>query len=224
MDPNTSANTVVDNLNQNIPQPQSSQGRKKLFYVILGIGGLVIIGELIWAYMNFVNQSTPATTQNIQNTQSAPAEAPIGTISLTAPKTTLSVGEKLTVTINASSSGRLTDGTDLIITYDPNILSVETVGEEKRPIVISDVYSEYPSNSIDPTKPGVIAASGISSEQNGTVIDGVFGSMIFTAKAPGKTTVGIQFDPNLTSESNIIETNTGKDILNKVQNLEVEVR
>ncbi len=227
MDPNQAANTVVNNLNQTVPQPASPSGKKKVFFVLLGIGVVILIGELVWAYLNFTNQ---AATSPVQNTQTVPNSAVVnqtnknGTISLTAPKTTLKVGEKLTVTINASSSGALTDGTDLIITFDPKILTIETVGEDKKPIVVSDVYSEYPSNSLDPTKPGVITASGISSEQNGRAINGVFGSMIFTAKAPGKTTIGINFDPNLTSESNIIETKSGVDILNQVTNLEVVVQ
>lgn len=224
MDPNQAANTVVNNINQNVPQPASSSGKKKVFFILLGIGVLVLIGELIWAYMNFTNQSAPSTNQNVQNQPTINTTLSNGIISLTAPKTTLKVGEKLTVTINASSSGALTDGTDLIITYDPKILSIETVGEDKKPIVVSDIYTEYPSNSLDPNNPGVITASGISSEQNGIPINGVFGSMIFTAKAPGKTTIGVQFDPTLTSESNIIETKSGMDILNSVQNLEVVVQ
>lgn len=214
-------------LNQTPPLAFPQTSKKKLFPIIIAVGILILVGEVIWAYMNF-QQNQPASTQsqvteNVSTASSLPDKPKNGSISLTAPKNSIKVGEKLTVTINASSSGRLTDGTDVIITYDPKLLFVETIGEDKKPIVVNNIYNEFPNNSLDATN-GIITASGIASEQNGVGINGVFGSMIFTGKAPGKATITIQFDPNLTSESNIIETKSGVDILNQVQNLEVEIK
>ncbi len=207
--------------------PNINEGRnKKVIIAVLIVASLVIVGELIWAAINIGKGGIIKSAYNtISNT---PADSPgekqkVGSVSLSAPKNTLKVGEKITVSVNIDSNNISTDGTDLVILYDPKILTVETVGAQQRPLVVNNIYSEYPSNSVD-LKAGLISVSGITSNKTGIPAKGIFGSMIFKAIAAGKSAVSIKYEPDSTTDSSIIETKTGRDILGKVENLELEVK
>lgn len=215
------------NLNQQpIGNIQSKAGRN-IVYSLIGIAIIVILGEAVWAFKTLQKNSMVqqiVKDQSVTNVQpNQPGNILNGSIILNSPKKVLSVGEKLTVTVHISSADKSTDGTDLVLSYDPKILTVETIGTEKKVMAVSDIYPEYPGNGMG-EKEGLIKVSGISSEKNGTAVNGVLGSIIFSAKTKGKTNINVEFSPGATSESNIVETHTGHDLLGKVENLEVEVK
>lgn len=202
-----------------------SNASRNIVYSLIGIALIVIVAELVWAYKVvqkssdiFSYVSLPSTKQTSQSESVAD-----GSISLKAPKQVLKSGEKLTVTAYISSNDRKTDGTDVVINYDPKILSVEIIGPEKKVMAVSDIYSEYPSNNVGDND-GTLKVSGISNIPDGTAVNGVLGSVIFSAKGKGKTAIVVQYSPGETIESNMVETKTGRDLLGKVENLEVEVK
>lgn len=184
---------------------------KKILFIVLGI---IILGELVWAGWT-LSRSNNATGPVTKLT--FPVKASPTTISLTSEKSTIKTGDKTTVLINLSST-RSTDGTDLIILYDPKVLSVNA----QNPVTFGKLYDDYPLNKVDLSS-GKIMVSGISNKKGGTIANGLFGSVEFTAKAPGKTKIVLDFTPGSTVDSNVIETSTGHDILQGVNNLELNI-
>ena len=182
--------------------------RRNIFIVL----GVVILAEIIWAAWMI---SKPAKPPQVIKPPDAITMAQPTTVSLTAAKSSISVGERLTVSINISSSKR-TDGADLIITYDPNLLSAQ-------PVIAGTIYSDYPLNSLDQAL-GRITVSGITDDPSGVLADGLFGSLVFVGKAPGIAKVSLQFSPGSTSDSNVTETGTGRDVLEKVEDLELIIQ
>lgn len=199
---------------------------RKIILIVLGVAILIIVVELVWAAINIGKGGIIKSAYNNLADNASPSPAPeqkMGSVVLSAPKNVLKVGEKVTVSVSIDSNNVPTDGTDLVITYDPKILSIETVGAQQKPLVVNNMYSEYPSNAVEP-KEGIISVSGITSNKSGVFVKGIFGSMIFKAVSPGKSTISIKFEPDSTTDSSIIETKTGRDILGKVAGIELEVK
>lgn len=182
---------------------------------VFAIFAVAIVAEIAWATFTLFNPSANILTQN-QSTVSKPTAA----ITLTADKSRVRVGEKFTVYANLSSNKK-TDGTDLVIFYDPKVLSVDTV-QGKGPVAFGTIYKDYPSNSSD-AQNGKIMASGITDQKNGVSTNGLFGSLVFTAKSAGQTKISLDFTLGKTTDSNVIETVSGKDILDSVGNLDINV-
>lgn len=191
---------------------------KRFIFIILGV---IIAAELIWAGWTLSKEWTQSKI--------APAPSPVirpqrtkvvkpTTISLVADKNQLKKGEKLTVAINISSE-IATDGTDLIILYDPKLLSVNA----QTPVTLGSLYDDFPLNKVD-SESGRITISGISNKSGGTVANGLFGTVIFTAKKAGVAKISLDFTAGSTVDSNVIETDSGKDVLEKVNNLEVNIQ
>lgn len=207
----------MDN-NQNINLPSSRFSHIKIIFIILG---LVVAGEAIWAISNFIprNQSAPSLpTVNTVNTVVAPSSA---VVSLSADNTSVKVGDKITVVINVSAN-KSTDGTDLIIDYDQALLTVDSQNEKKVPVITGQIYGDYPINTIDQTN-GKITVSGITSSPSGVVTNGVFGTINLIAKAAGAAKLKLEFTKGSTTDTNVIETGTSKDILDSVQDLTINI-
>ncbi|MBI2017821.1 hypothetical protein HYS92_02115 [Candidatus Daviesbacteria bacterium] len=184
--------------------------------VILGIFAVVIGIELIWAAtVLFKPTSQPSlVTNQTVNKQST-------TIKLETQTPQVKVGSKFTVSIQMVSD-KFTDGADILLSYDPNVLSLDPAGKEAVPVILGGLYNEYPLNTVD-AKLGKVAVSGIATEDSGILANGLFGSMVFTAKVAGNSQISVDFTEGSTKDSNVIETGTGEDILSKVENLEVNI-
>lgn len=208
----------MDNQNLNLPNPPRFSPMKILFIVL----GLVIVGEVIWAVSNFVPAGLSSKSQNPatanKNIVTPPASAQVN---LSADKVSVKVGDKITVAINVSAN-KLTDGTDLIIVYDPTILTVDTQNDRKVPVITGQIYGDYPVNSVDQTK-GLITVSGIVITPGGVTTNGIFGTINLVAKAPGTATLKLEFSKGSTADTNVTETGTGKDILDSVQDLTINI-
>lgn len=183
----------------------------KLIFIILGIA---VVVEIIWA-VKLLRGNVPlpvaSSTQTVSNVNLLPAS-----ISLSTPKTTIKVGEKIPVSINIDSV-KATDGTDVILNFDPSLLVASKSAN------VGKIYDDYPLNVTDNTT-GKFSISGISSAANGKIAQGVFGTLIFEAKSPGKAQISIDFTKGNTTDSNVTETKSAKDLLGTVGNLEVEIK
>lgn len=191
-------------------------GNIQLKYIAIVVA-LIIIGEAIWAYRTIITTGQPIPVQTGSSvTQSATSNI----ISLTAPKAQFKIGEVIPVSINIDSN-KSTVGVDLIIHYDSNLLSLAP-NTLKTPVSLSNIYDEYPINQVD-EKNGTIAVSGITNKIEGIIPKGLFGTILFQAKAAGNAKVFLQFTKGATNDTNIIQTKTSSDVLEGANNISIQV-
>lgn len=190
----------------------------KIILIILVTAVLAGISWFIWSRQTQPKTETAGSTLRkvSQSQTNSPSPA---IIILSTPKTTVSKGEVFTVSINISSKNR-SAGTDIIMLYDPTLLSVEEDNSGK-PVQVGSIYQEYPVNKDD--KKGKIIVSGISSQTEGNLASGLFGTVNFKAKTAGKTTINLDFTKGLTTDSNVTASEDSADMLEAIQNVEVLV-
>lgn len=139
-----------------------------------------------------------------------------GKIMLLSAKKDYQVGETLPVTIGMTNGSKATIATDIVIRFDPKILEASGGAFEKGPL-----YSNYSKLIID-GELGILQVSGFTDVGRKPVLGtGVFGKINFKVKQPGTTRLTVDFTPLSTVDSNMMEAGTGKDILEKVTNLNV---
>lgn len=181
----------------------------KIIFIVLGI---IVIIELIYAArtLNLFSASQPVNKSII-----SPLTAKI---SLDVPKATFRINEVVPVTVNINTGGHSIDGVDLIVSFDPKILEATTSG-----LIKGKIFDEYPLLSVDSNK-GLIYISGVNSAKNAFNGIGQFALLNLKAKIPGQTTLSINFKKGATTDSNLVETGTSKNILETVNNLELTVQ
>lgn len=220
---NTAINQNTNNSNLNASAPSSPDrllvGIKNL--ILVGLT-LVVIGELIWAGW-YLTKSKPAS-ENTPNTNqtSQTNDKDKNILSVQTANVELKVNDEFTVEIMVQSS-LPTDGMDVILSYDPNILEVVLKNADTNPVVVDSIYSDYPVNKLDKDL-GRISLSGISSKDGGVVANGKVGSIVFKTKSAGKTQINFDFKNDSTVDSNLVETKTGKDILTEVKGLQLNIQ
>lgn len=183
----------------------------KIIFVILGI---IILAEVIYAFKILSFPPAPSPVPR----RSAAVVTSSGVISLNVPKTNYVVNEKIPVSVRIDSGGRTLDGADLIIRFDPKVLEA-TPGS----LIAGSIFDEYPLLSAD-MKKGLVSVSGVNSTRAGFKGTGQFITVNFKARAKGNTSLIIDFEKGSTSDSNLVETETSKDILETVGNLELSVQ
>lgn len=200
----------MDDQNLNTGSQNNWRGliNRKNILIILGV---IIFAEILWAgWILFkTNAQVGQTIIPPVETKPLPTE-----IELQTDKTSVKAGEKFRVLVLISSE-RSTDGADLIISYDPKLLSAS-------PFVLGTLYNEYPVNKVD-EKAGKITVSGISTGTEGVKPEGAFGSVVFSAKASGVATISLDFAPGSTADTNVTEKGTGEDILEAVKNINITI-
>lgn len=138
------------------------------------------------------------------------------TLALSPSTGTFNTGCPYSFNINVDTQGIDSDGTDVILFYDPTRITANT-------ITVGKIYPDYPAQSID-SQGGKITISGISSVGQAFNGSGTFATVNFSINpnAPsGATSVKFDFDPNNTSkttDSNVVQRGTVVDTLTSVTN------
>ncbi len=178
---------------------------------------VILVAEIAWGVWTLTKPTKQGSTERGLVSE---AKASSASVFLQTPKSSYTIGEKVVVTISISST-RHTDGTDLIIKYDPKVLAMDPA-VTKAPVAVGKIYTEYPINTVD-EKAGKITVSGITSAPSGVVPQGVFGTVTFVAKASGKTKIALDFTPGSTSDSNVVESKTALDVLDGVKDVDLTI-
>lgn len=209
----------MDELNQQI---NNQYNKEQLFEkikrnfsgpkIIFAILGVVLIVELVYA-IRVLSSPTPRPVPVNKVT----VAKTVGRISLFAPKRALKVGESVPVSVVVGTGGNTVDGADLIVRFDPKVIEASQEG-----LIKGKIFDEYPLVSLDSNK-GLISISGISSSKKGFTGTGQFASIVLRAKSAGKTAISIDFNKGSTTDSNLVEAATSKDILEVVDNLEFNI-
>ena len=191
--------------------------KRTIFVLVM----LIIVGEIAWVGWNIYSSMNKAGIGSINTKDTPNLSENLANLTLKTLKTSAAVGEKIPVDVLISSV-RASAGTDVVIYYDPKLLSVD-MPNGGTPVTAGLLYSDYPVNRLD-AQSNRIDFSGISASQAGTQANGVLGTMNFIAKAPGKAKIWFDFTPGSTSDSNVVESQTSQDILSKVVNLEINIK
>lgn len=211
----------MDELNVAIDRQSGSQQFNKKFGTFLSLPkfiflilGIIILVELIYAIRVLALPMPASKTVNRAVIQSG-----VGKISLIVPNKGYSVNDVVSVGVVVDTGGNIVDGVDLIVRFDPKVLDATPAG-----LIKGNILDEYPTVSIDKNK-GLVAVSGISNIKNGFKGNALFAIINFRAKTTGRTSLSIDFQgKGITTDSNLIETATSKDILEQVGNLELNVQ
>ena len=149
----------------------------------------------------------------------SPASAMAATLTFNPATGVLNKGCEVSIKIDLDTQGVQTDGTDVIVTYNPAQLTTSTSG-----ITNGTIYPEYPGNSVD-NATGKISISGISSVSSPYTGSGTFATVKFTVAstlaANAAINLNFDFDPNnktKTTDTNVVERGTIADVLSSVSN------
>lgn len=199
----------MDNMDYN-SQP-TTKFHPKILYVILGI---VFVGEIIWGIYTWYTFPT-VISQSIPKQH----EQTDGSAALMTSKNDYNVGDTIKVSIKLDTGGHKISASDVIVHFDPNVLEATSSAVNK-----GWIYDSYPKLEVDSEK-GLITISGVSLETKSIFSGiGVLADIKFEAKAPGNTKVSLDFQPGSTLDSNIVDQNSGKDILGSVRDLEFTIK
>lgn len=173
----------------------------KLIFLVLG---LVVLGELFWAGKTLLSPTLKPQIKKIQPLSQAQ-------LVLSSARLNYMVGEVVPIRIKVVTGGRVVDGVDVILHFDPKILEA-TPGSFFK----GKTYKDYPLIDIKQSD-GVIKISALTLPGfPGFMGVGTFGLINFKAKAAGSAKLAIDFQKDSTVDSNLIEASTSKDILAQV--------
>lgn len=217
-------------MNGNINQPnvlinqQRSEGGQKFKLsnflkpkIIFTVLGIVILVELIFAVRNLQKPLPPPPNPPLPITGASFELLDFGNQYLeTNIGNQYKVGEKILVQARLLTGGNPVDAADFILRYDPKVLSLS-----KNDITAGKIFTDYPLIDVDEEK-GTVKLSGTASDESFIGI-GIMAELNFSAKGIGKTSISLEYQKGDTKDSNIVDSK-GEDILERVQNLEVEIR
>ncbi len=187
--------------------------KKNLPKIIFLVLGLIIAFEAVTAIRTLSKGVPPPPIK----TQVRPITG--AQIVLATSKKQVVVDDTIPVQIRVDTGGHATNGTDIIIKFDPGYFEAS-----KSALELGKIYQDYPVADVD-SKTGIIKISGIASVQskgfNGV---GILADVNLIAKKRGRTTLSVDFKEGLTSDSNVIDLKTAEDLLQKVSNLEVNIK
>ncbi len=145
-----------------------------------------------------------------------PSAVLASTLSLSPSTGTFNKGCGFALTITLDTQGAQTDGTDVILFFDPTRFSASS-------ILNGTIYADYPSSNIDSVK-GRITISGLASVSSPFSGTGTFATVNLTvldSASTGSNAITFDFDPNnkaKTTDSNVVERGTVADTLSAVVN------
>ncbi len=137
------------------------------------------------------------------------------TLSLSPASGTFGKSCSFSTQVLIDTQGVETDGADIILLFDPTQLNASS-------IVNGSIYSDFPGNTIDNTT-GKVSIFALAPSTKGFTGKGTVATVNFTTTANASSSAALKFDfdPNnlsKTTDSNVIERATLKDVLKSVTN------
>lgn len=180
----------------------------KALFVVLGV---VIAAEVIFA-IRTLTQPTPAPLPRAKEVSI------VASISLASNKTNYSVGDSVPIIIKVDTGGHKTAGSDVILHFDPKALEASGAAS----FVKGVIYKDYPH--LEVSSKGRVAVSGIGPADANFSGAGVLSTVNLKAKAKGVTKVTVEFTPPSSTDSNILDSESSQDILEKVEDLNLIIK
>ncbi|MBI2314536.1 hypothetical protein HYU93_00530 [Candidatus Daviesbacteria bacterium] len=196
-------------------QPEKAKVKLPVVKIIFIILGIIILVELVYFAKNLTSPaSSPIPFLPATNTVTK-SEAKI---SLTASNLSFKVGEVVPVSVMIDTGSWTVSGVDLVVKFDPKALEVTS-----KDLTKGTLFDDYPLIAADADK-GIISISGVSNSKNGFKGLGQFALLNLKANLVGKTVLTVDFKKDSTAYTNLVEMKTAKNILEKVDNLEINIQ
>lgn len=182
--------------------------RMRLLFILLGV---LLIVELVHS-ARLLMQPLPK--------KATPRPLSLGRILLTTPNnpTHLGLGQSVSVEVRVSTGGHNIDGMDLSLGFDPRSLQATSSG-----VLEGNMFRQYPQVKVD-NHSGSVSISGISSPQ-GSGFNGIgtFAIIRFKAMKLGATALKVNYSPNASNLTNLVESATAKNVLASGASLQLNV-
>lgn len=124
---------------------------------------------------------------------------------------TLKVNKESEIKIMIETGGKLITGADVVIKYDPDLLTIKK-------IVPGKLFPYYPILKIKKDKGQVeITGTIVSPEQQSFDGVGELASLSVVPLKEGEISLSFDFTSGKTNDSNLAEKGTGKDVLKEVE-------
>lgn len=184
--------------------------KSSLAWLPIASGLLVLVLSLGVAVLTVVNRGGSGTSpsQNL-TTQASTAMASLS-LSPSRQTYTLTPGLSYPVGIIVDSAGKSIDGVDVVISFDPQKVQVTTPAVNP-----TTAFEQYPINNVS-NPAGKIRFSALTFTPK--PVNGIIATFQIKPVAKGEVNLTFDFTPAATTDSNIAEHGTAKDILEKVVN------
>lgn len=139
-------------------------------------------------------------------------------ITLNPEKNTLNVGQTGSLTIDYFTGNKSIQGIDVVLKYDPLALEFAPNFFSAGP-----VFTQYPITQISPL--GTVRISAVATvSQIGFNGSGALGTIQFVAKKIGQTKIEIIYQADQTTETNLVELQSGQEILQLVKGAIIDIK
>ncbi len=184
----------------------------KIIFIVLAV---VLVVEVIFGLRSLISPMSPSSSPTTDS-----QTVTDGKVSLSSVSNTYKVGDTVSLSINLDTGGHKTAGSDVILHFDSKILDAT----DSSSITKGSIYSDYSKLEVDP-KLGLVTISGVSGlNQSNFQGVGVLATLNFKSKAAGQTTITLDFKPGSTTDTNLTDATSGKDILGSVANLTLTIK
>lgn len=181
---------------------------------------LALFGEIVWAIFYLTNpfkffSPKPTPSPQIQR----------GAILFLDPSfSTVKKGEGFEVNIVLDSQDNFVSGVDVILRFNPHLLTVVDADPKTEGIQITPgkIFSRYLGNKVDLAR-GRITISGVAEIKKPFSGRGVLAKIKFLPISLGKTKVFFEFQPARTNDSNVAGI-SARDILDKTEGGEYSIK
>ena len=192
---------------------QKTTQHSKIYFILLLTLGLVIILESVWAVNTLkVKEKLSQTPPPIQKIIPSP-EVKRGTMEIVLEENQKVVpGKDIKAKLIFNSPDQPVAGVDAILTFDPKAISLVKVSGN------SEIFNQIITNT-QKQKEGRIKITAYQPKED-NVGTQVLASLTLRLLENKPATLGIEFlGPDVVTDSNLVSQKTQKDILGKVQSL-----
>lgn len=184
--------------------------------IILIVIALAILAEVvIYApkIMTIFKGEEAVSTENIVK----PAGAGL---TLTASKTEYAVGDSFKVSVILDTNNAKIQSADVVLKYNPTYLEADQTSG----VTLGKIFGNYPVADINNTE-GTVRISGTNGVSSaGFTGLGELANITFKAKAAGSAAVSIEYIPNSTADSNVVDVDSTEDVLKSIENLNITIK
>lgn len=178
--------------------------------LLILLGGALLLRQKDWKKTEIpqMEQPTPKVARAVLSP--TPTFTPaIGKYMLIPENNRVTVGQIFQLTAKFWAPGKILDGSDVILHFDPGFL-------EARQIVEGDYFSTYPRKTVD-NKTGIVKITGIGTKVDTPLSETAsFAKISYRVKKTGTTQVTFDFVRGKTNQTTLVERGTSRNILGNV--------